>query len=186
MKIVSIFANIPECLFSVQYDDKECDELAYLMQIWNDVEFLRDFFKEYETDLKSGYYDVNTVNEAIRKTIDDANKLEQLLLKTAKSGKHNRSGTLQTIFKPLNNEEYSIPDFQASKLKIPRKKSWLRIYAIRIAPNLFVISGGAIKLNHKMNEKEYLQKELFKLNIVKEYLKENELLDESDFEFLEL
>ena len=41
-------------------------------------------------------------------------------------------------------------------------QSWLRIYAIRIG-NVYVITGGAIKLTHLMEERPHTQKEIEKL-----------------------
>ena len=77
------------------------------------------------------------------------------------------------------------PLHQKTKVKGQHKKSWLRIYAIRIAPNLFVIAGGGIKLTHKMEDSEHLKIELTKLEITKNYLKSVGLLDENDYELLE-
>lgn len=96
------------------------------------------------------------------------------------------SNTLQRLFKPLNDEETSIPALQESKLKGSFNRSWLRIYAIRIGPNLFVITGGGIKLTHKMEQSLPLKEELLKLETTKEYLKELGIWDEDDYEFLEL
>lgn len=63
------------------------------------------------------------------------------------------------------------------------RPSWLRIYAIRVDVNLFVISGGAIKLTPTMNETDHLILELDKLEITKQYL----LDDENDqIDFVEL
>ncbi|MGB5926872.1 MAG: hypothetical protein WBH03_01795, partial [Cyclobacteriaceae bacterium] len=52
--------------------------------------------------------------------------------------------------------------------------SWLRIYAVRLDINLFVVSGGGIKLTPTMNEREHLLKELRKLEVAVQYLREDE------------
>jgi len=59
------------------------------------------------------------------------------------------------------------------------------MYAIRIASNLYVITGGAIKLTHRMEEREHTRKELVKLEKVKVYLQDQGWIHESDFQFLE-
>lgn len=56
--------------------------------------------------------------------------------------------------------------------------SWLRIYAIRIDTNTYVITGGGIKLTKTMNDREHLINELEKLTKVKEWLEENGFLDQ--------
>ncbi len=72
---------------------------------------------------------------------------------------------------------------QKSKARY-KKSPWLRLYAIRIASDLFVITGGAIKLTKLMEEREHTQKELCKLDLVKNFLFDQGLLDKEDFEYL--
>jgi hypothetical protein len=50
----------------------------------------------------------------------------------------------------------------------------IRIYAIRLTPNLFIVTGGAIKLTATMQERPHLREELTKLEHVRTWLKENE------------
>ena len=86
------------------------------------------------------------------------------------------------FLKPLNNVELNVRELQKSKTS----KQWLRLYAIRISRQCYIITGSAIKLVKLMNEREHLKKELHKLERVKQYLIEIGLLDEWDVEFLEL
>ncbi|PZQ91008.1 MAG: hypothetical protein DI548_02535, partial [Flavobacterium johnsoniae] len=85
---------------------------------------------------------------------------------------------LSDYFMPLTNNV--IGELEKDKAKGLAKNSWLRIYAIRVDKNLFVICGGGIKLTKTMNEREHLQKELEKLEITRLYLL-NEEDDELDF-----
>ena len=48
--------------------------------------------------------------------------------------------------------------------------SWLRVYALRVDTNLFVITGGAIKLTETMNDRDHLKLELKKLRISKKFV----------------
>jgi len=181
MKIVSIFEVLKECLLSVQYDE---NVFRYIMGCWRDVEYLRNFFKKHDKDLTSGFYGEITINEAIRRTLDEAEELERNIKEIAQRGQTDKTNTLQTLFRPLKKTEENVPEHQKSKVYGTQRKSWLRIYAIRIGPNLFVISGGAIKLTPNM-EPEHLMDELRKLEITKNYLKEKEIFDEDDYELLE-
>jgi hypothetical protein len=88
---------------------------------------------------------------------------------------------LQSIFRPLSNSSYQLKSLSKEK----SKADWLRIYAVRISENTYVISRGAIKLTQTMNERPHLQAELQKLEITKRFLIENGLTDESDFGFFE-
>jgi hypothetical protein len=59
--------------------------------------------------------------------------------------------------------------------------SWLRIYAIRFEKNVFVITGGAIKLTPTMQERAHTQQELTKLNLCRQFLMENGVFDSDSF-----
>ncbi|MEA3496047.1 MAG: hypothetical protein U9R42_08430 [Bacteroidota bacterium] len=63
----------------------------------------------------------------------------------------------------------------------------MRIYAIRIEENVFIITGGAIKLTKTMNEREHLKNELKKLENVKQFLILEGIIDnDSIVDYLEL
>ena len=65
-------------------------------------------------------------------------------------------------------------------------KSWLRIYAIRISANIFVVSGSAIKLTLEMRDREHTKQELEKLKKTAQYLKNEGFIDDDDYGFIEI
>ncbi|WP_338768022.1 hypothetical protein WAF17_06915 [Bernardetia sp. ABR2-2B] len=182
MKIDSIFGVIRGSLYSVKYENEDKDEFVRVFNEWSDVEFLGIFFDTHINDLQSGFYGNITPDEAIDITVDKSHELEDELLYTAEIGKTDDYDTLQILFKPLDNKEYRITEHQQTKAYGLEHKSWLRIYAIRISKNCFVVSGGAIKLTETMNEREHLRKELRKLEITKQYLIDNGLFDADNLE----
>ncbi len=181
---------IENSLYAVIYNDKQTDEFDYLFNSWQDVEYLFNFFENNKPDLQKDFYDNISVENAVLQTLKDAENLEQILLEKAKKGRNNASNNLQTLFKPLNNGENSkfpIPDYQESKVYGSVRKSWLRIYAIRIAKNVYIITGGAIKLTRTMNEREHTKNELEKLKKVKQFLIDEGILDSDDItDFFEI
>jgi hypothetical protein len=74
------------------------------------------------------------------------------------------------LFKPLNNFEYAITAYQKSKARI--RKGWLRLYAIRLAENCYLVTGGAINLTLDM-KRAHLQNELNRLEQAKLFLRSN-------------
>ncbi len=181
MKISSIFAIVKNSLYAVKYVSNNTNEFEKVFDNWTDVEYLFNFFTEHKKDLQNGFYGNITVEQAVEKTIEEAEILEEELLEIAEQGKIDNFENLQTLFKPLDNNVYQLQPHLKSKAYGSNYKSWLRIYAIRIAKNTFVISGGAIKLTPTMNEREYLKKELQKLETTKQYLIEQGLFNEDDF-----
>lgn len=69
------------------------------------------------------------------------------------------------------------------KGKISRNQ--LRLYALKIDENCFVITGGAIKMTQKMSEHEETSNELDKLIKARNHLNANGVFDnESFYEFI--
>ena len=81
------------------------------------------------------------------------------------------SSALSDFFKPLDNREMELSPYSLQKLKGRREErnSYLRIYAIRYKDK-FIVTGGAIKLTSKMEERPHTNDELKKLELVKAFL----------------
>ena len=181
MEISTIFAIKQYVLYSVAYDEKE-NEFKRLFDLWiHDFEYLESFFEENRADLQSGFWGDISVDKAIDKTRKSAIRLRKQFYDIA-NNTESTNNKLQQIFRPLRNDEYQLNALSKEK----SKESWLRIYAIRISENAYVVSGGAIKLTQTMNNTgSHLLLELRKLELTKQFLIENGLTDESDFGFFE-
>ena len=81
--------------------------------------------------------------------------------------------------------ETNLYPLQKSKGKL-NYNSWLRLYAIRIDKHLYVISGGAIKLTKKMEQRDHTKAELDKMEEAIRFLRSKELINEDEFKRLEL
>ncbi len=64
----------------------------------------------------------------------------------------------------------------------PRHASWLRIYAIKLEPGCYIVTGGAIKLTRTMQEREHTLQELKKMEQVRNYLINEGAIDADGFE----
>lgn len=181
MKIIDTFAVIADSLYSVQYDDELLHEFEKYFDLWNDPIYLREFFEEHEKDLRSGFWNDITIEEAILRTRKEAKQLEERIIDLAETGKSDRYENLSTLFKPLSKGK--IEEFEKDKAKGLTKHSWIRIYAIRLEANLFVVCGGAIKLTETMNTRDHLLKELDKLEFTRNYLMDTE---EGNLDFVEI
>lgn len=165
-------------IWAVRYNGEEDNELYKLFDNWNDVSFLRSFFIKHKDDLLKNFK-VSNVDDAIQDTLDDASELQAVILD------FDEVADLDSFFQPLSDGS---PDYylERSKGKGEKRKghaSWLRIYALKIKENSYLITGGAIKLTHQMREAEHTMKELNKLYSVRESLyKEEGIVDGDGFE----
>lgn len=148
------------------------------MQSWRKHEFLFSFFRNHITDLENGFWGDISIMEAISNTVSDAKRFDKTLSAYCRSPQHE----LQYIFQPLYNHEYRLMALQKSKGKI--RGSWLRLYALRIGRNCFVITGGAIKLTNNM-QRTHLQEELRKLEQTKIFLQSHDIQISEDLNLLQ-
>ena len=57
-------------------------------------------------------------------------------------------------------------------------RSWLRMYALKICDDMYLITGGAIKLTDRMDERAHTRIELNKLERCKDFLFEQRIIDD--------
>jgi len=182
LEISSTFEIIKHSLYSVRYSNYGESEFRRLFNLWNDASALFEFFQEHENELNSPFWNGISIEQAVLKTRKDAFLFEEKVLTIAQKGKLFKTDGLSSFFKPLSQGNLTYK-FEKDKAKGPSQKSWLRLYAIRIDSNLFLISGGGIKLTQAMNESELLLKELDKLELVRKYLNDDQ---SSFFELYEI
>lgn len=148
-----------------------------MFQSWNDIGYLMDFFMANFEDLKK-YFHIERISDAIEDTLDDAKQLERLILDIPYTEK------LDELFKPLGETDLIIRELAREKARNwgrTRHTSWLRIYAIRLEKDVFVITGGAIKLTRAMQERPHTQEQFDKLNKCRQYLVDNGVFDADSF-----
>jgi hypothetical protein len=167
MKIVDIFA---EQLFSFvyktsegEYDENEDDRL---MDLWTDVSYLRNYAKLNK---------VSNVNQFVNDRLRDAENIEDLLDELIEDGK-----PLEYYFRPLYDNEIDLKILSLQKGKVSSRDG-LRLYAIRIDYNCFIITGGAIKMSQTMQEHPDTLNELLKIKKAQNYLKDNFVIDDDSF-----
>lgn len=172
MKLVPIFVakDSEDGLWSIQLDGESQSEFEKFFDMVNDIEWLHNFFDQNKGDLHGGFFGSITIGVAVSRTLNEAEEMENSLYNFSERGFSAGDDSLQHYFKPLNNFEYIITTHQKSKARI--RKGWLRLYAIRLAANCYLITGGAIKLTLEM-KRDHLQNELKKLEQAKQFLRSN-------------
>lgn len=174
-----IFDDITENgkLWAVRYQGENENALYNLFDQWSDVMWLRSFFKRNWDDLVS-YFKIMDINQAIEDTIEDSDCLQRIIMDISPDS------NLDEIFHPLEN--YRTSDVLLGKEKARLKKgmrhaSWLRIYAIKLSEGVYVITGGAIKLTLRMEEREHTKLELAKMDKVRSFLLSENIIDNDSF-----
>ena len=175
MKFDKILEN--NTLWSVRYDGAEDNALQLLFGQWTNPEFLVDFFTKNVADL-SAYFKITDVAQAIYDTIDDSHALQCLILDISPDA------DLDILFRPLSNSQQGELLLGKEKARLKKRQkhaSWLRIYAIKLEPGCYVITGGAIKLTQTMQEREHTLQELAKMEKVRNALINEGIVDRNGF-----
>lgn len=175
MKFDKILKN--NKLWAVRYDGDDDNILQKIFEQWSNPIWLVDFFTENMSDLES-YFKITDLNKAIFDTIDDSNKLQCLILDITPDA------DLDRIFRPLENNrtnEIVLGKEKAKLKKSPSHASWLRLYAIKLEPGCYIITGGAIKLTKKMEERSHTLQELKRMERVRNLLIDAGVVDNVGF-----
>lgn len=185
MELLPIFVGDAtlEGLYAIKYPGEASDEFERLFNFWNDTNYIQEYFVLNKDYLQTLFFKNISIDELIDKILDEAQLLENSLYEFTAKGFDSEENNLQMLFKPLYNTEYTIPIHQKTKAKVGGrfiKNPILRIYALRIGNNTFVITGGAIKLTRAMKEHPDTIIELEKLERVKSFLEANEINIDDD------
>ncbi len=167
-----------ESILSVVFDGEEHNEFYMFFKATKNVQYLYQFFEDHQHELEqwNGRGGKKySVEEAVSLTLTEASSFRDLLLDAAVGD----DIELEDIFIPLYKNEYGI-HFIKSKARGEDGKSWLRLYGIRLDYNVYVITGGTIKLSQTMQEHEYLMYEMVKLDVTIAFLKGHGIEDASD------
>lgn len=172
MKIINIFAHR---LFAFQYEGEADNEYDRLLDLWTNTEYTREFLIENSEDIPKN----KTKKQFIQYIHEDALCIDEKLIKITES----EGETLSNFFQALSNSEY-----QTKVLSLQKgRQNCLRMYAVKIDKDTYIITGGAIKLplQHLMEDRAHTEIELQKIKTAQAYLKENDIFDEdSFFEFI--
>lgn len=184
MEIVTIFEgrNPREGLFSIKLEGESEDEFEKLLDLWiYDAEYFYNFFSNNSDDLETKYYiEKNlTVKKAVQFSRDEAYDI------FTKLEIHTNTNKLFKLFTPLHKDPND-SDLLQSKAYSNGNGGWLRVYAIKISDNTFVITGGGVKLVKKMQEREHLIAELEKLKDIRAQLIEKGIITQDDFNSYEI
>lgn len=162
MRIVSIFGE----LHAFHYDGEADNEFDRLMELWTDVSYLRNFAKKNN---------VTNINAFVQARLKDAeefdNQLNEITIKTK---------PLKHFFVAYHNQEYG-REILLSQRKGVLDKNKLRIYALKVHDNCFVITGGAIKMSQSTQENDDNDKEIDKMKRMRDFLIREGVFDDASF-----
>lgn len=173
MKIINIFADQ---IFAFQFDENAEDEFHRNLNLWNDVEYLKNYFEKNKTFIVgNSFLNMAGIRDFIYQVLDNSQYIEELIEESFDNEKMNDFFVVLSEKQPLH-ETYS---------DVKAKQKFLRLYGIKLEDDTFIITGGAIKITRSMQEHQDTNNELEKFELCKKFLQENEISnDEQLYEYL--
>jgi hypothetical protein len=171
-------------IYSIQYDDVEESEFERLFQQWNDMGYVMRFFDTYQEFLKSPIWqNISEPEDAARQVLQEAIDLEDLFDELY-------DNTVKGEAKDFDSHFHYLEGKYKYELERPPMKSYgterpslLRIYAIKMGVNTYLITGGGIKLADSIQNSPELKDHVLKnIDRVREFLKANGIIDSDDME----
>lgn len=161
MNIVPIFALK---LFAFHYENEVCNEYERCMDFWTDVNRLQSYAKR--NNITDRYKFIENVLAFAEEIQDFLDQLDQDNI------------PLSSYFQVLDlSETKKILSLQKGKIN----RNILRLYALKIDNNCYIITGGAIKMSQKMEDHQDTKNELIKLEKARAYLNSKGVFNDSSF-----
>lgn len=181
MEIIAIF---PPYIYSVKYDGQDENEFDRLFAEWNDVESIMDFFEKNRDYLRTDVW--KTVSEpevAARQVLNEATALEQLFDDMAKHSGVGEEPDFDSHFHYLEGKYKYELEYPPMKSYGNNSPSLLRLYAIKMDTNVYLITGGGIKLSDTIQNSPGLKNHVLQnIDYVRRWLKANGIMDGEDMD----
>jgi hypothetical protein len=176
MKIIHIFGPKRgleyEGIWSVEFEEGG-NEFERILELWDDPVYMYQFCVRHLPDLQEAFGFAIDPETAADELMEEADSLARYLIRLATQ--EIVGANLQYVFKPLDNMQANITELQLSKGSYKtgmNRAPVLRIYAVRIDRNTYVVTGGAIKLSRLMKDRPHTDLQLQRLRIVRDWLRQ--------------
>ena len=165
MEIEGIY---PPYIYSIKYDGEDANEFERLFEDWRDMDGVIGFFEKNKDYLKSKTWsDVCEPEAAAYQVFEEADDLEILFRELYFNAKEESKPDFDSHFKFLDGTE---------------SPSFIRLYAIKMGTNRYIIVGGGIKLCKTIQESPYLKDRIIQdIDKVRSWLRCNGIYEEDEF-----
>lgn len=168
-------------IYSIKYDGQRKCEFYRLFDAWGDITEVVEFMRANQKYLDNAIWGEEcTPESAAGKVLDEARELAKIFIDLYKQTERGEKPDYDSYFKFLDGK-YMVYEYIPMKSYGPGRPSFLRMYAIKLKNNLYVITGGGIKLADKIQNSPDLKDHVIKnIDNVRAWLKDSGIIDEQD------
>ena len=183
MEIVEIYEP---WIYSIQFDEDDLNEYDRVFEKWHNLDYLIDFFTRNSIFMeqpiwKSIGLSASEPEKAAERIIDEADKLESYIQELVTNTDTGSKPDFEAHFHLLNGKYSFVCELAPMKSYSTLKPSLLRLYAIRLEENCYLIVYGGIKLADTIQNSPELKDNVFKkIDSVLEFLKREGITERDD------
>lgn len=183
MEIVEIYKD---WLYSINFDEEDLNEYDRVFQKWHDLDFLVNFFSEHKEYVNSEFWinaglDPENPELSASLVITEADNLETYIMKLVNNCTNGIKPDFDEYFHFLGGKYKCLWSLEPVKSYGTNSPSLLRLYAIKMDKNCYLIVYGGIKLGDTIQNSPILKDRVFnKIDTVLEFLKANGISDSND------
>ena len=183
MEIVEIYEG---WLYSIQFDEEDLNEYARVFKEWHDLDYLEKFFTDNADYINTPFWkdeglDPNQPEASSLKVLEEAEELEDYIMELISNMKSGIKPDFDEYFHFLDGKYKCLWTLEPMKSYGTGRPSLLRLYAIKVESNCYLIVYGGIKLGDTIQNSPVLKDKVFnKIDNVLNYLRANGIEDSED------
>lgn len=183
MEIVEIYQD---WLYSISFDEEDLNEYHRIFREWHDLDYLISFFSENKRYIDNAFWRKAGVNPddpelSAERVIDEADNLECYIREIVAHCISETKPDFDDYFHFLGGKYKCLWSLEPVKSYGTDSPSLLRLYAIKIDTNCYLIVYGGIKLGDTIQNSPVLKDNVFKkIDAVLSFLKANGISDVDD------
>ena len=183
MEIVEIYED---WLYSISFNEDDLTEYHRVFREWHDLDYLVDFFTKFKDAVNIDFWinaglDPDNPEKSAERVIDEANELETYIEKLVANCSNGIKPDFDEYFHFLGGKYKCLWSLEPVKSYGTHSPSLLRLYAIKLDANCYLIVYGGIKLGATIQSSPVLRDKVFnKIDSVLSYLKSNGIMDSQD------
>jgi hypothetical protein len=187
MQIVHIFGSRSgpengEGLWAVKYERAEPHAFREMFTRFEDPDWMLEFCQNNLDDIVVKFKRLIAAEDAALELMKESQMMKAKIVALAKEELPGM--TLQEVFQPLYPSESNLLELQLSKGSVKHPANQhnpkLRIYAVRFSSKTYAVTGGAIKLTDRMEERLHTELEYRKMLRVRDWLKDEGFFSPED------
>ena len=183
MEIVEIYKDY---LYSINFDEEDLTEYHRVFREWHDLDYLVKFFSETKESVSSEFWAKTGLvpdnpERSAERVIDEADNLETYIKQLVINCSNGVKPDLDEYFRILGGKYKFLWSLEPEKSYGTKSPSLLRLYAIKIETNCYLIVYGGIKLGDTIQNSPILKDKVFnKIDSVLSFLRSNGITEGED------